>query len=132
MIIARAVSLTLLLAATGVPMLARADSPAPVVDDATNKRADELTTRGNELATKSKWAEAEVFFRKAWALKHSYDIGGNLGITELALGKHRDAAEHLSFALRSFPTSGKLTHRALLPRVAREGEAERRDGDRGG
>lgn len=53
-------------------------------------------------------------FRQAWALKQSYDIGGNLGIAELNLEKYCDAAEHLSFALKRFPANGKPAHRELL------------------
>src|SRR6185369_11615173 len=66
------------------------------------------------LALKLRWKEAEPLFQQAWALKHSYDIGGNLGIAELKLGKYRDAAEHLSYALKTFPANGKGPHRDLI------------------
>jgi hypothetical protein len=37
------------------------------------------------------------------ALQASYDIAGNLGVAEIDAGKHRQAVEHLVFALRHFP-----------------------------
>ena len=46
-------------------------------------------------------------YKAAWALQKSYDIAGNLGNVELKLGKNRDAAEHLSFALDNFPPTGE-------------------------
>src|SRR5690242_465502 len=113
----RALRLSFLVLAisAGVVSAHAADPPAPpAADDAASKRADELTHQGNEFAVKLRWKEAEPLFRQAWALKHSYDIGGNLGLAELALGKHRDAAEHLSYALKTFPANGKGPHRELL------------------
>lgn len=44
----------------------------------------------------------------------SYDIAGNLGDCELRLGQARDAAEHLSFALRDFPPTGKSALRKQI------------------
>jgi hypothetical protein len=55
-------------------------------------------------------------YRAAWALQRSYDIAGNLGNVEIELGKVRDAAEHLSFALRNFPPTGQPKQRAMLMR----------------
>jgi hypothetical protein len=111
-----AISLFLVIAAFGGRASAQVP-PASGLDadsSANSKRADDLTHRGVALGEKERWTEAEPLLREAWKLKHSYDIAGNLGIAEAGLSKHRDAAEHLTFALRSFPANGKPEHRQLL------------------
>lgn len=70
------------------------------------------------------WAEAEPFYRAAWEQKKSYDIAGNLGLAEFQQRKWRDAAEHLSFAVKSFPASGKAANRKLLESVFDQVKAE--------
>lgn len=110
----RALSFTLVLAAATISARAGAQPPASTAIDAVSTRADDLAHQGNDLALKHNWAGAEALFRRAWLLKQSYDIGGNLGIAELNLGKHCDAAEHLAFALKRFPANGKADHRELL------------------
>jgi tetratricopeptide (TPR) repeat protein len=120
---ARTLVLSLLLAAASVEP-ARAQQPPSALDESANAQADDLTRRGTELSKKHQWAEAEALFQKAWAIKHSYDIGGNLGLAELALGKHRDAAEHLGFGLKSFPANGKPSHRELLREALERARAE--------
>jgi hypothetical protein len=104
------------LAVTTVAAPAHAQRSPTIIeqDRAAGDHADELFRAGNTLAKKDRWTEAEPLFREAWGLKRSYDIGGNLGIAEAALGRFRDAADHLSFALRSFPANGKPEHRKLL------------------
>jgi hypothetical protein len=88
--------------------------PTTPTSDANSARADELAHRGVDLLKKHQWAEAEEVFRQALALKRSYDIVGNLGLAEAGLGKWRDATEHLTFALSTFPANGKPSHRDLL------------------
>lgn len=101
------------LCATTASPFAWSQTPAPG-SDAASAQADDLTHRGVNLLKKHQWAEAEELFRQAWALKRSYDIAGNLGLAEAGLGKWRDAAEHLTFALATFPANGKAAHRDLL------------------
>lgn len=69
--------------------------------------AVELFDKGNALYRQSRWAEAEVQFQKAWDLKRSFDLAANLGDCELQIGQNREAAEHLAYATREFPLSGK-------------------------
>lgn len=76
--------------------------------------AETLFRRGNELAKKVGWAEAEPYYRAAWKLKESYDIAANLGLACYQQKKWSEAARFLAFALRSFPASGKPENRALL------------------
>ncbi|MGK3997088.1 PEGA domain-containing protein [Sorangium sp. So ce1024] len=47
------------------------------------------------------YAEAEL--ESAWALNPTFDVAYNLGNTKYQLKKHREAAQHLSFALRHWP-----------------------------
>jgi hypothetical protein len=112
------IAIALFLVTTAVGGRANAQAPAAGAQDtdtsATSKRADDLTHRGVAFGMKDRWSDAEPLLREAWDLKHSYDIAGNLGIAEAALNKHRDAAEHLTFALRTFPANGKPEHRQLL------------------
>ena len=65
------------------------------------------------LLKKHQWAEAEAPLRRAWALNPTYDVAANLGQTQYRLGKLRDAAEHLDFALRHWPLIGKPEPRKL-------------------
>jgi hypothetical protein len=76
---------------------------------------------------KKDYQAAYEAYRAAWALQRSYDIAGNLGAVEIKLGKLRDAAEHLSFAVKSFPPTGQPKQRealrskleSVLPKVGR-------------
>src|SRR5262245_54843763 len=69
----------------------------------TVKRADGFFKQGIRLYSDKKWAEAEAAFLSAWALNPTFDVAYNLGSAEYQLGKHRGAAEHLSFALHHWP-----------------------------
>jgi tetratricopeptide (TPR) repeat protein len=71
------------------------------------EKADELYRQGNEAYKQNKLKDAHGFYIEAWKLKKSYDIAGNLGAVELAIGLPRDAAEHLLHSLRQFPANGK-------------------------
>jgi hypothetical protein len=95
--------------------------PAAVADA---DRADSLNARAVALLKAGKPKEAEPLAREAWSLKQSYDIASNLGLAELGAGKHRDAAEHLSYALRTFPSNGKPAHRKLLQTSLEQAKAE--------
>jgi hypothetical protein len=86
--------------------------PAPLKPDAA-ARADDLFKAGMSDVKQQKWAEAEVKFQAALELNRSYDVAANLGQTQYRLGKYRDAAEHLSFAVRNWPLIGKKEPREL-------------------
>jgi hypothetical protein len=73
--------------------------PAPE----SGKSAEGLYKEGVRFYRDKKWAEAESAFRAAWALSPTFDVAYNLGNAEFRQGKYRDAAEHLSFALRVWP-----------------------------
>jgi hypothetical protein len=88
------------------------------------QRADELFRTGNKLYAEGKWAEAEAAFRAAWEINPSHDVAANLGHTEYKLGKYRDAAEYLSFALRNSPLVGKQEPRELAKKRLDEVRAQ--------
>lgn len=88
-----------------MPEQARAQLAAPAASPPpeAGKRADALYKQGVRLYSEKKWADAEAAFREAWALNPTFDVAYNLGSAEYQLGKHRDAAEHLALAVRSWP-----------------------------
>ena len=71
------------------------------------RQATDFFERGTALYKQAQWAEARDEFRKAWELTKTFDVAANLGDCELELKQFRDAAEHLAFAVREFPLSGK-------------------------
>ncbi|MFO0550750.1 MAG: PEGA domain-containing protein [Polyangiaceae bacterium] len=62
--------------------------------------ADDAFARGQKLAENGQLPEAETAFEEAWSQRKAWDIAGNLGLTELALGKNAEAATHLDYALK--------------------------------
>ncbi|XXX77804.1 PEGA domain-containing protein [Sorangium sp. So ce134] len=71
--------------------------------EALTDKARQLYDEGLAALNRSRWAEAHASFLAAWRIKQHYQIASNLGVAELRLGKHRDAAEHLSWYLREAP-----------------------------
>jgi hypothetical protein len=69
-------------------------------------RADALFLQGKAAAQAKNWEEAHTLLVQAWQLKQSYDIASNLGQVAYLLGKHAEAAQHVSFALRHYPATG--------------------------
>ena len=51
------------------------------------------------MGEKGAFAEAELEFERAWALRKSWDIAGNLGLAEAAQSKWEEAGEHLHYAM---------------------------------
>jgi hypothetical protein len=87
------------------------------------KRADMSFRNGNQLYAEKKWAEAEAAFVAAWELNPTYDVAANLGHTQYRLGKYREAAEHPSFALRTWPLIGAQEPRKLAQERLAEARA---------
>ena len=83
-----------LLLAASVASSAQAQSSA-----ADSDRANVLFKKGKVAYNAGKYADALRIYTEAWQLKQSADIAANLAQAEAELGKHRDAAEHYSFAL---------------------------------
>ena len=117
------ISLLVLVASLGAaPAVAQptpqAATGAAAVDDV--RKADELFHEANRLVKAKQWAEAEVKFQAAWALNPTYDVALNLGQTQYRLGKSRDAAEHLAFAVRNWPLVGKREPREVAEQRVNE------------
>lgn len=93
-------------------------SAAPSVEAA--KNADALFHEGMRLVAQQSWKEAEEKLSGAWALNPTYDVANNLGQVKYRLGKYRDAAEHLAFALKSWPIIGKREPRELAQKRLEE------------
>lgn len=91
----------LVLSAFGGP--AFADDPptdaATAADPAARERARKLFEDGVKQFKQKKTDAALASFRAAWALTKHFQIAAYLGECEIALGRHRDAAEHLTYAL---------------------------------
>ncbi len=86
----RAVAIALALGALGIGV---------VPNEAHADGVDEAFARGQRLAKEGQIADAEAAFEQAWAGRKSWDIAGNLGLTEAELGKWEEAAEHLDYAV---------------------------------
>jgi len=91
------------------------------VDSADSDRANLLFKKGKVAFNAGKYNDALRIYIEAWSLKQSPDIAANLAQTESELGKHRDAAEHFSFALAHLlPSSTDEQKQALAEGLAQE------------
>jgi len=86
-------------------------------------RADELFQKGNRAFEDGDIEGAYRLYLDAWSLKKGIDIAANLGVVELKLGKHRDAAEHIAYSLRLFPAQGNPEARERLMQKLGEAKA---------
>jgi len=73
-----------------------------------------LYMQGDEALKRLAYVEAEVALTRAWGLSKSFDVAGKLGETKLEMGKYREAAELLSFALRNALPSTRPKRRERL------------------
>lgn len=84
-----------------------APADAPSADrtevEALTDKARQLYMEGLGALEKSQWADAHASFLAAWRIKPQYQIASNLGLSEVKLGKYRDAAEHLTYYMREAP-----------------------------
>ncbi|GMV19638.1 MAG: PEGA domain-containing protein [Polyangiaceae bacterium] len=87
-------------------------------------RAHELFQRSKPLQDAKKYEEAAKLLTEAWSLQHSPDIATNLAMCEGMLGRYRDAAEHLSFALRNMPPSADAAQRERVAKAHAEAKRE--------
>jgi hypothetical protein len=69
--------------------------------------ADVLYREGTEALSAGNTPLAYEKLKAAFAIRPSVDIAANLALVEQKLGHERDAAEHLAFAIKVFPPSGK-------------------------
>jgi hypothetical protein len=100
-----------LAAVAATPHGAAAQPAKPAASPAADavSRADGFYKQGVRLYSDKKWTEAKSAFVSAFALNPTFDVAFNLGSAEFQLGEHRDAAEHLAFALRSWPLTSAVS-----------------------
>jgi hypothetical protein len=103
------------LAVSGAASAQPAQVAAPPGVDAV-ARAEALFQEGMRFVAQKQWADAEQRFLAAWALNPSYDVAANLGHTQNRLGKYKDAARHLAYAIKNWPLVGKREPRELAQR----------------
>src|SRR3954454_11393209 len=113
-VLSRGLACACLLIATGITAGADAQGDGPDSD-----RANLLFKKGKVAFNAGKYNDALRIYSEAWTLKKSPDIAANLAQTESELGKHRDAAEHFSFALgHLLPSSTDEQQQALAEGLA--------------
>jgi hypothetical protein len=108
-----------------LPLLASAPAAAQPAPDrhaapnsaAANDDADTLFEKGMAALSAGHTQQAYDLDLAAWKLKQTHDIAGNLAQVELMLGKKRDAAEHIAFALAHFPPTVSSDRREGLKKV---------------
>lgn len=77
-------------------------------------KAAELYKQANKLYDDQQLSLAEALYRKSWDLQKTFGVASNFGAVELELGKGREAAELLRYAVSHFPAKGKPETRAAL------------------
>lgn len=91
------------LCTAGTAIAGDGTKPSPPVAPAAKDRADEVFRQGLAAYDAGRLEQAERLFRDAFDIKKTHDIAGNLGVVEMLRGKHRDAAEHIAWALQHMP-----------------------------
>ncbi len=105
-------------AVTLTPASATAQPPADT--SALTDEARELYRKGMDRYQARQYAQAQASFLAAFALMKHWSIAAALGDCEIKLGRFRDAAEHLSFALRQMPTDPSAQQRADVAQALEE------------
>lgn len=100
--------------------------PPPFVDAESEQRAEDFLRKGNSLSREGKIPEAIEAYAASFENEETYPVAANLGSLELALGRYRDAAEHLAFAIRMCPPEASPATKAAL--AQRLGQAKERIG----
>ncbi len=101
-------------------------SPPPAVTTAAAPQ-DEVTAlfkQAEAARDAGKFEEAATLLRKAWGLRKTWDIAGNLGLNEKKLGRLPEAAEHLTFALANLPPTADEDAREGLTKALAAVRAE--------
>ncbi|WP_159397663.1 hypothetical protein [Sorangium cellulosum] len=73
-----------------------------------------LFSAGTEAYYRKDWSQCRTKLLAAWDILKHWQIAVNLGECELELGFHRDAAEHLAYALRTMPAKAGAEKRVAV------------------
>src|SRR6478609_4713923 len=88
---------------------------------ADSDRANMLFKKGKVAFNAGEDDDALRIYSEAWSVKQGADIAANLAQTESELGRHRDAAEHFSYALdHLLPSSTDEQKQALAEGLSQE------------
>jgi tetratricopeptide (TPR) repeat protein len=96
------------------PAAAAPASLGPVASPQNASLADRYFYDAKSKAKDKKWDESLALLEKAWSLKQSYDIAGNLGQVALKLEQYKKAATFLETCLRLFPPTGDVEKREMV------------------
>jgi hypothetical protein len=93
--------------------------PRLLPDPVSQQRAADLRKKANAMASKGDLEGALVAYKASLELDETCGAIANLGALELQLGKHRDAAEHLSLASQVCERDGQDPNlaKALVDRL---------------
>lgn len=86
--------------------------PGGTPPPAANDPAQLLYQQGNDAYDAGKFQEAYDLYKKAYDIRKSYEVAGNLGQAAQKLGKLAEAAEYLRYSLSIYPTNGNAERRA--------------------
>ncbi|WP_437568871.1 hypothetical protein [Sorangium sp. So ce542] len=111
-------------AATGkARLMPTSPTDAPAATSSAGERAAQLYREGNRFYDEARFVEAEARYQAAWDLQQSFDVAGNLGNVELEVNQPREAAEHLLYALNTFPLGEKEEKKRFLEQRLAEAKA---------
>jgi hypothetical protein len=79
-----------------------------------SEELQKLYMEGEDALHRMAFTEAETLFTKAWGLSKSFDVAGRLGEAKLDMGKYREAAQYISYALRNAAPSTRASRREAL------------------
>src|ERR1700722_922938 len=74
--------------------------PPRFVSETESKKAVELVTKAQKLASAGKLDEARAAYVEAWRTDVTFTVGANFGDFELRRGNYREAAHYLAYAVR--------------------------------
>jgi hypothetical protein len=97
------------------PSAASTAAPPPELIEG-SEELQKLYLEGDAAMKRGDYATADTLFTRAWGVSKSFDVAGALGSTKLELGKYREAAQYLSFALRNALPSTKASARDRIKR----------------
>jgi tetratricopeptide (TPR) repeat protein len=103
--------------------MAAPPSPPALHASAAQRSVEADLRRADAARRAGRWKEAEPAYRAAWNAAPRPEIAGELGLCELALGRYRDAAEHLERSLE-YPEALAPAQRARFERGQERAERE--------
>lgn len=110
-------SISLVAFALSLHATAAMGAPPPLPPEKMNDPT-EATNQAVALVQKGDMEQALLYFQHAFSLANkAFDTAANLGVAELALGRYRDAATHLTMAIERIPASQQERKSRLLTRL---------------